>query len=617
MRVAREGSPCHPKAAVPGPARPRAGPLARSLDSPLCAIMTLPALGLHHVYHLALVVVGVTIALELLTYTVAQTNLTSIAFSQSAPIVFGLLFKRSGNAYTSGPTCEDIYGYRLSTFVEISTALTALHPNSTGRNGFRPNHLFPPEVYLRCLPPSLRLANLAAPLWDRLRALLLTKKKVSMVAVGGSETVGVGCDDSFTNRVPCAWPARLRNALGALFPAVEFQLANQAMGGSTITSSLPYLALILNASVDLLLVDFIINDSLAAQEFPGSSLEAIYESFILRVRQISPGTSLVFVITCPYETCLRVRDAVVFLSSYHDVGVLSFYDAVECASALSKTDLRKRVWSERESKLGEWFEIHPPWHAHQLIADVSASIMYYGVLKRPPLDSEAAYLRVCANSSATLFPSGELFHTGMCVRPVTVYSATSWTPAAGGVSFGGDWALREDRPGKPGWISAVAHSSITFDVTFGASPVLLLSYLKSYAGLGSVAMTMTANEANVDFFGLYPGEDKSRRVSQVHLDVLNVRRNDWIYHLHDVSPSCCSKSTAYLKYDGSRPSKIAVAPYSRHNITFTLNAPSFLPPQSLLLQPDQVHVASTALEHDIAMVHKESFKFKLVSVASC
>ena len=53
-----------------------------------------------------------------------------------------------------------------------------------------------------------------------------------------------------------------------------------------------------------------------------------------------------------------------------------------------------------------------------------------------------------------------------------------------------NWKLREDRKGKPGWITNSAESSIAFPMQFGAHPRLVVSYLKSYKGLGKVRMTL-------------------------------------------------------------------------------------------------------------------------------
>ena len=51
----------------------------------------------------------------------------------------------------------------------------------------------------------------------------------------------------------------------------------------------------------------------------------------------------------------------------------------------------------------------------------------------------------------------------------------------------GNWSLYEDRLGKPGFISTgPRHSSLEFQVAFGAKPRISLVYDRSYEGFGQV-----------------------------------------------------------------------------------------------------------------------------------
>jgi hypothetical protein len=72
-----------------------------------------------------------------------------------------------------------------------------------------------------------------------------------------------------------------------------------------------------------------------------------------------------------------------------------------------------------------------------------------------------------------------------CKRPSTYFSGLALfgnasAYAASGITTKGDWRLFEDREGKPGWISTVFGSTITFPVTFGPNPRLMITYLRSY-----------------------------------------------------------------------------------------------------------------------------------------
>merc|ERR1712083_849516 len=92
--------------------------------------------------------------------------------------------------------------------------------------------------------------------------------------------------------------------------------------------------------------------------------------------------------------------------------------------------------------------------------------------------------------SESFFPIGNLEKFNFCMQPIYSYSAYN-LHSEQPVIVAGDWQLREDRPGKPGWIAEHPGSKIRFPLRFGKHPFLVITYLKSYEGLGAVKLTMT------------------------------------------------------------------------------------------------------------------------------
>mmetsp|Transcript_3103 Transcript_3103/g.4726 ORF Transcript_3103/g.4726 Transcript_3103/m.4726 type:complete len:180 (+) Transcript_3103:789-1328(+) len=91
-----------------------------------------------------------------------------------------------------------------------------------------------------------------------------------------------------------------------------------------------------------------------------------------------------------------------------------------------------------------------------------------------------------------------------------------------------NWKLREDRKGKPGWIThnsaTSGEASISFPMQFGEHPRLIVSYLKSYKGLGKVNMTL--NNRTIILSGLYTSQEQPYNVSQTAVLALEVWRPD-------------------------------------------------------------------------------------------
>ena len=132
-----------------------------------------------------------------------------------------------------------------------------------------------------------------------------------VLVIGGSETSGMGCEEpGGPRRKACAWPARFERWLRAEYPSLDISVDNQGVGGMTTTASLPLLKrwVAFEPAPSLVMVDYIVNDSVDPQEQGINSLVAAMELMLLQLHAVP----VVFVATCAVESCHRVKTAISF-----------------------------------------------------------------------------------------------------------------------------------------------------------------------------------------------------------------------------------------------------------------------------------------------------------------
>ena len=98
----------------------------------------------------------------------------------------------------------------------------------------------------------------------------------------------------------------------------------------------------------LVLVDFIVNDSVDPQEQGIESLIAAMELF----HSLITGIPVIYVATCAVESCHRVKTVISLLSAVHNVPIVSFADASTAASELltnSPYGLVREYWQYDDS----------------------------------------------------------------------------------------------------------------------------------------------------------------------------------------------------------------------------------------------------------------------------
>ena len=415
-------------------------------------------------------------------------------------------------------------------------------------------------AYLRrsaCLPGA------DSTQWRSVAAHILSSPRILLLALGGSLTAGVLCDEGGRAFKECSWPVRLLHALQAHFVGTEFELLNLAAGATTTVSALPSLAQWLRHEElmpGLVFLDFGVNDGLEAD---AKALPAAMEQMLLTVRRMRPNLLPIFTCTCGNPNCAGARELAKRTALWHGVPAVAFFpDYVESLGVYLGAEVGA-YWTHFS---------HPPWPVHQAIADIVATCIVGGFSALCGPDTVTAESAggtgspPVAAAPATLSLPANMRAIDMCDVPATAFfsaaamEAAAASPSNASASGGNStaeivqsgWPLAEDRKGKPGWISDSPTASISFRVTFGTSPRLVLTYLRSYEGLARATMQFDDVPGRVvQLDGLHSAGSMAR-VSQAAMVVMDVS--------HPVFQGDDLELSGVLGF--------GILPFSTHTVTF-------------------------------------------------
>ena len=323
------------------------------------------------------------------------------------------------------------------------------------------------------------------------------EERVNIAVFGGSMTAGSGCQQLDMINKACAWPARLQRMLDLAYPDC-FHVHNFARGGTQTEVALSSIAITLRSILKssagqpaLVLTDYSVND---AYEIGGnlghtSSLQdmdfglydkgaALGEALVRTIRNISgPNLEHLMLLShCP--ECVNdggLLDGFAAASKFHSVPTLDF------------RQLFPKYWEPKVT--------HPDYRTHELMAELVADAMITQLNKHCSVTNLDQH-------EATFSDPQLLEKLPVCIEPISIYSAYDHSETAPlNSSYLGPWRLIQDREGKPGWITTKPNSTLTLPVGFGAVPVMIINYLKSYEGMG--AATLTLNQNTVQLTGLW------------------------------------------------------------------------------------------------------------------
>jgi hypothetical protein len=330
----------------------------------------------------------------------------------------------------------------------------------------------------------------------------MVRQPYKILVFGGSEAAGVYCENKLVSWKECAWSARAVSWMRAAFPCADITLYNYATGGTTISAGMASLHVWLHTppDTDLLFVDFIVNDAFYDQVtmhrpigVVPTSVSAAYEQFILQTRASRPDLEIVFVNTCALPRCVGLVREIANLAAHYGIPVISYADVVGEASITAEVclkDISPQWWGPPD-------QTHPRWQVHQLMAETVqdcfvqrwGSYCSAGTRSRVPVS-----LTPMLRPATTLNAASDLQKVSTCDNPTTFYSALELIERAKrGEALEGieshNWPLTEDRANKPGFIAESSDAEIKFAVRFGDVPRLIMTYLRSYEGLGNVQMS--------------------------------------------------------------------------------------------------------------------------------
>eukprot|EP00928_Gymnodinium_smaydae_P098204 TRINITY_DN9081_c0_g1_i1.p1 TRINITY_DN9081_c0_g1~~TRINITY_DN9081_c0_g1_i1.p1 ORF type:complete len:504 (+),score=78.78 TRINITY_DN9081_c0_g1_i1:164-1675(+) len=339
-------------------------------------------------------------------------------------------------------------------------------------------------------------------------------KSLTILVLGGSETAGVACNQKPEHgeemlAAECAWSARLRNILEASSPGAKVNLINLAHGGTTTSVILGGIGLVLKSlkntvsldSIDFVFIDTLCNDAQEATAWgaqrlqlgPEEVVSLAYEKLVRVLSEVLPGAMIFSLIAgCPLcKTMATVQQKII---DHYQIPSFDY------GAVVARDPSDSRRWNSPGP--------HPDWMAHQLMADMIASVW------KKELDATCVSPPVFQSlPDATLGQPADLDKLAACVDPLSGVSAFDAKPDSGTnlLTTNDGWKLMEDRPGKPGWISESQGSTMRLNLTFGKDPRLVVQYLRSYENMGNAFLRMNGHEVLLQ--GLWNG-DNLEKVSQ-------------------------------------------------------------------------------------------------------
>uniref|UniRef100_A0A7S1SFY0 SGNH hydrolase-type esterase domain-containing protein n=1 Tax=Alexandrium catenella TaxID=2925 RepID=A0A7S1SFY0_ALECA len=323
---------------------------------------------------------------------------------------------------------------------------------------------------------------------------------LKMVVFGGSSTAGSNCKQGpRMNPIyakECAWPRRFQHWLQEAFPQGKVELVNFAQGAATSSSILAGAGLMLQSydshradhdkGADIIFVDALVNDVYQIQNDWGHDGSAnrrlvdlstnsalAYEQLLRTLHTLQPE-AVIFPVIAGCDLCRRHREIHRKVIDFYNLPKLDWGDVV--------------AWKPH---LWDGPDVHPFYWYHASLADVMAQL--WGSVWQDTCS--AGYSRL--DWHRTYNDPAELKTFQPCLHPLSAYDAAV-PSSTKNVEMTGGWALYEDRPGKPGWISETPGSRMAMNVKFGKHPVLVISWMRSYEKMGYANMYLNGKNYQLD-----------------------------------------------------------------------------------------------------------------------
>lgn len=373
-----------------------------------------------------------------------------------------------------------------------------------------------------------------------------SRSEVHMSVFGGSFTLGNGCGGK---RTECPWHQRLVKWMRAAFPHVDLHHRDLAVGSTTsahafeVASRPPQSP---TPPLDLILFDYSCNDLTWFHEDEKVGTRLLIEltrKVIAELRARHPTAALVWLSVFLGEESAVVQQAYEVACRENGIALLSYPDAV---LSLAKNASLDATWRCNNSGYSIFWPAplhytHPPWIAHQLVADmvayfiaqvVEATPVEVLLAHAPPRDGSNSGNSSSSNdtsllaahtacspafmSYSTLSDPSDGFDTFASSFNFTPYFEVPWHQEEYGTYFEG-WELRSDKAGKPpGWVAERVKndsrdSHIAFMVSF-LRGALSLTYLETYRNAGVVEFWLSQAKA-AGYAGQFHKDHPAQNVS--------------------------------------------------------------------------------------------------------
>eukprot|EP00611_Tribonema_gayanum_P025627 TRINITY_DN5887_c0_g1_i1.p1 TRINITY_DN5887_c0_g1~~TRINITY_DN5887_c0_g1_i1.p1 ORF type:complete len:551 (+),score=154.47 TRINITY_DN5887_c0_g1_i1:485-2137(+) len=380
-----------------------------------------------------------------------------------------------------------------------------------------------PESWSRDYPLTPAMLARVAPYSGntrRLREKLRRARaggKLTVVALGGSVTMGIDTDED-----PAAWPERrwcrrLEAWLRARFPAAAVEMQVRAYSGCHSICQLQHLFKTMpkDGDIDIILLDTASNDAWMrhGHQYEIGNLE-------LQEDKLAPANEVIV----RHALSLRSEPAVIYISSFiasanvrqhwevqewvrpilepYGVHMVSFRDVVWPVFEEQSPAVRDVYWEPRKPVAPGAVYIHPGHRAHQLYADTLAYFLdgqYVAACQEAGdsnndnatsgADSEAHFR---TPTDAPLLPQtagmehvlcdGSAPHTSMEPSDPSTFPPGSIVQTAG-------WAIFPEHKNRTGYIGyglLTPHAVLELELECHAHPTLSVTYLRSYEQVGVV-----------------------------------------------------------------------------------------------------------------------------------
>jgi len=342
------------------------------------------------------------------------------------------------------------------------------------------------------MPNTLRLQQVLAD-------ATLSNRKLRVLAYGSSVTHGTGCSENGRMK----WTDKLQYLSHLAGSPMALEIQNLARSGSTLASTIPEFGKIADAKIDLVVLDFSMNDN---PGYRGENHTQSVEDVVAVLNSLPNKPAVLFLETLSFRALKELSEGkqnVCNIQSSHPdffphwellkrLGVPSVHFS-EIACSADGSDVHANS-NDGKPQLNYWPHDEEVNHPACGVHDTLAHLMFQYLTSIKHEACTSGYSGVLNTVAGEV---GDLTEMQQCmIRPLDRLTPNDGFPAENSTG----WTFYEDVPGKPGWISTGDATDIVFDVHL-ATGIATVEYLSSYAGIGAVTCWIEGEDSSTHIDG--------------------------------------------------------------------------------------------------------------------